>query len=70
MKPSNKSKPLDEAIKEVFGFDRKAAISKLKCAPPPYGCGGDVDLSELTGVQTKEYSISSMCKVCQEAFFD
>lgn len=66
--PSNKAPEVEQALTNIFGFDRRATIEANRCCPPPVGCGGPAtefrdDLSR------REYAISGLCQKCQDAIF-
>jgi hypothetical protein len=54
-----------EAISQVLGTPRSVAFRDLRCVM----CGGQASTfkSELCA---REYSLSGMCQVCQDGFFD
>lgn len=69
MKPSEKSPQMEEALKNLFGFDRRDSIEDLVCIPPPIGCGKPFDLKNATEIEIKEFRISGLCSTCQREIF-
>jgi hypothetical protein len=67
-KPSSKSPEMEESLTNLFGFDRREAINKDKCIPPPYGCG-EIAAEFKDEISRKEYSISGLCQKCQDETF-
>lgn len=69
MNPSDKSPGMEQAITDIFGFDRRAQIKANLCCPPPIGCGGEA--TEFNDeLSRKEYSISGLCQKCQDKIFE
>lgn len=68
MEPSHKEEPLEQALTELFGFDRRTSIRGNKCVPPPIGCG-QVITGFRDAISEKEYTISGMCQACQDKVF-
>lgn len=66
--PSKKSPALESELFTLLGFSRRATILADRCAPEPYGCGGEAKdfRDELS---RKEYSISGLCQRCQDEIF-
>lgn len=67
-KPTSKNPEFDAFLREVFGVDRRKALEAGLCVDAPIGCGKPAttfrdDLSE------REYQISGLCQVCQDALF-
>lgn len=68
MKPTKKSKNIENVISKLGGFDRQEPILNNKCAPPPIGCGNKI-ISFKNEVSEKEYRISGLCQNCQDSIF-
>lgn len=68
-KPSEKSEEIEQLLKKTFGFDRRDYITKGLCVPTPVGCGLKVDFELMNEEEKREYSISGLCKRCQDSFF-
>lgn len=64
MKPSEKSTEIDGLLSEIFGIDRKEAITKNLCAMCKKPTKGFRDARSL-----KEYTISGLCMECQDRIF-
>jgi hypothetical protein len=70
MQPSNKSPEMTEFLEKTFG--RSTAIEGLHCLPAPIGCGRPIEPGEIECwdlLTQKEYTISGMCKKCQDSVF-
>jgi hypothetical protein len=70
IEPSEKSLPVGMFLEERYG--RTSAINDGKCVPEPVGCGRQLtqeEVEEWDRLTLKEYTISGMCKDCQDKFF-
>jgi hypothetical protein len=70
MKPSDKSPQITRFLEAAFG--RTTAIESLKCVRKPVGCGRAIDPGEIEvwdAVTRREYTISDLCKTCQDEVF-
>lgn len=67
MKPTEKSKEIDNFITEALGIQRKRSIQNNVCAI----CHKEVDpeLDFKDSISIKEYTISGMCQECQDKIF-
>lgn len=65
MNPSNKHPALEAEITKIFGHDRRAAIEKNVCVPPPIGCG-KLALVFRDEESRREFAISGLCQNCQD----
>ena len=64
MKPTEKSKEIDNLIMEVIGIDRREVIKNNTCAfcvEPNFNFRKAIDV--------KEYRMSGMCQDCQDDFW-
>lgn len=68
MDASEKSKAIDQAITDMFGFDRVEVIQSNQCVPPPIGCGKPA-LHFRDAISEDEFSISGLCQECQDQVF-
>lgn len=62
--PAEKSRDVDDALKAVFGIDRRSCILSRTCTC----CGGDVT-EFRDALSRKEFSISGACQKCQDLVF-
>lgn len=61
---------MDQALANIFGFDRRDSIMDQRCVPRPIGCGGPVSDEDFANeIERKEYRISGLCAACQRAIF-
>jgi len=68
MKPSSKSPAMEAALSNMFGFDRRNAITADRCVPAPIGCGEPA--TEFKDAKSrKEFTISGLCQKCQNEIF-
>lgn len=67
-KPSDKSEGLEQAMKGMFGFDRRDNIRKNECCPEPIGCGGPA-VNFKDDISRTEYTLSGLCQKCQDSVF-
>lgn len=67
-KPSKKSEAMEEGLSNVFGFDRRESIEQDRCVPAPIGCGGPAT-EFRDDISRREYGISGLCQMCQDAVF-
>ena len=52
--------------------DRVAAAAERRCVEEPYGCGKSYtnkQMEKWSDIETREYSISLLCKECQDKVF-
>jgi hypothetical protein len=52
--------------------ERDEAVSNLRCAAEPIGCGKEISPEEFatySPLDKKEYSMSGLCLPCQDNFF-
>ncbi len=68
MNPTNKHPVLEAEITRLFGHDRRAAIEKNVCVPPPIGCG-KLALQFRDELSRREFAISGLCQDCQDTVF-
>jgi len=68
MKPSIKSEEMEDAITDIFGYDRRELIKSDQCVPPPIGCGQPAT-EFRNAISAREYSTSGLCQKCQDSFF-
>jgi len=68
MNPSNKHPALEAKLTSMFGHDRRAAIEKNVCIPPPIGCG-KLALVFRDDQSRREFAISGLCQDCQDSVF-
>ena len=64
MNPTDKAPEIEQAIKQVFGIDRKAIIANDHCV----FCDNP-NLDFRTSLDQKEYQISGLCQNCQDNVF-
>jgi hypothetical protein len=66
--PTSKEVPVEDFLKEMFGFDRTVSIRDGKCIPAPIGCGKDITgfKDPLSAI---EFRISGLCQECQDKIF-
>ena len=64
MKPTNKSKEIDNLIKDVIGIDRREVIKNNTCA----FCV-EPNLEFRNAISVQEYRISGLCQNCQDEVF-
>jgi hypothetical protein len=64
MKPTNKSKEIDNLIKDVIGIDRRKVIKNNTCA---FCVESNFEFRNAISVQ--EYRISGLCQNCQDEVF-
>lgn len=62
--PTDKSTYMDDAIKSVFGIDRKNVIEGDMCV----FCGKSATEFK-DALSALEYTISGICQVCQDKLF-
>ena len=68
--PEEKALVIDEALKEIFGVDRRTAISQDICVSKPIGCGLPAPFESFRDeVAAREYAIPGLCQACQDKFF-
>lgn len=66
MKPTEKSKEIDNLLTQINGVSKQTAMNKSICTY----CKKKVDLSEFKdALSRKEYQISGWCQKCQDRFF-
>ena len=65
MKPTNKSKEIDNLIMEVIGIDRREVIKNNTCA----FCV-EPNLEFRNAISVQEYRISGLCQNCQDEVFE
>jgi hypothetical protein len=68
--PSEKSSEMTEFLEATTG--RTRAISRMQCIPGPFGCGMPIAPGEIETwdkLTYKEYTISGLCKSCQDSVF-
>ena len=65
MKPTNKSKEIDNLIKDVIGIDRQEVIKNNTCA---FCVEPNFEFRNAISVQ--EYRISGLCQNCQDEVFE
>ena len=64
MKPTEKSKEIDNLIMEVIGIDRREVIKNNTCA----FCV-EPNLEFRNAISVQEYRISGLCQNCQDEVF-
>ena len=64
MKPTNKSKEIDNLIMKVIGIDRQEVIKNNTCA----FCV-EPNLEFRNAISVQEYRISGLCQNCQDEVF-
>lgn len=64
MKATEKSEGIDRLLGEIFGIDRKEAISNSLCSMCKKHVIGFRDARSM-----KEYTISGLCQECQDRIF-
>lgn len=64
MTPSKKSPQIEEALTELFGFDRREYITKNLC---PF-CKKPAETFR-DEISKREFSISGLCQDCQDKTF-
>lgn len=70
MKPSEKTEEMEQALKDMFGHDRRELIKAGCCVPPPVGCGREGIEDEFRNeISRREYAISGLCQKCQDEVF-
>lgn len=66
MKPTEKSPEIDNAIKQIFGIDRKHSIMTKMCV----FCGKPALEADFRDeISKREFSISGICQACQDQTF-
>ena len=65
MKPAPKTKPINDLLSAMLGKDREATIQGDTCIV----CG-KLATTFKDDLSRREYSISGMCKTCQDGFFE
>jgi len=66
--PSNKTEEVENALTNLFGFDRRDSINNNVCIPKPFGCGGPA-VKFRDKISEHEYRISGLCQRCQDKAF-
>ena len=59
---------MEQALKDLFGFDRRQNIQADTCSPPPMGCSGPAT-EFRDDISRKEFAISGMCQKCQDGIY-
>ena len=65
---TEKNPKINNHLKAVFGVDREQAILDEVCIAP-IGCGKPVE-GFRTDLAAKEFTISGLCQICQDKFFE
>jgi hypothetical protein len=68
--PSEKSSGMTSFLEATTG--RTTAIKELKCVKAPFGCGKNIEPGDMETWDRDtqiEYTISGMCKKCQDEVF-
>ncbi len=63
--PTEKNPPIESLFNAVFGIDRTASIEADTCG----GCGGPAEQFK-DELSMREYEISALCQLCQDAIFE
>ena len=64
--PAEKSHEMEQFLENLSG--RTTAVKADRCIGPPLGCGGPA--TEFNdSLSEKEYTISGLCQVCQDAIW-
>lgn len=69
MKPTEKTKEIDDVLNDISGDNRKEAITENRCLKPPIGCGKSVKPETWDPLTQKEFTISGLCSECQDKVF-
>lgn len=66
MKPTPKALAIDDALTLIAGRSREYCIKAALCVT----CGGNAIFAFGDELSVKEYTISGMCKACQDSVFE
>jgi hypothetical protein len=70
IEPTKKSPMMADFLEKTTG--RSTAIGNKTCVRKPLGCGREIPIGEFETwdqLTLKEYTLSGMCKTCQDDFF-
>lgn len=70
MTPSHKTPGMEEALTNLFGYDRRTSIEANRCAPPSVGGCGGIATEFRDELSRREFTISGLCQRCQDSVFE